>query len=403
MKVLHVLQNSLPSLAGYCIRADALMRAMQAKGVQAVAVTGAAERGSTALEEEISGVKYYRTHATIPAGPAGYREWKLYQALLSRVETVAAAEKPDVIHVHSPAYNAMAAAKVARRRGIPLVYEIRALWEDAAVDRGRLKSSSVLYKGAAALETFVCGKADAVVTICEGLRREVASRGINQQKLFVAPNGVDPERFPPQQKNEALADSLGLCGFPIFAFIGSLFNYEGVEDLLDAAPTLFTQFPAARLLIIGAGEREREVQAKVAALSLPQVVLRGRVSHAEVTRYYSMADCMVYPRRRNRLTETVTPLKPLEAMAMQKGIVASDVGGHRELIRPNVTGLLYAAGDQASLICALSRVASDPDLGARLGAAGRQEVLTNWTWSRSVEGHIAAYKYAGAMMSPGSA
>ena len=394
MKVLHVLQNSLPSLAGYCIRSDALMRAQQARGIETVAVTGAAERSSTALEEQISGVKYYRTLAAIPAGPAGYREWQLYRALLSRVDEVAEVEKPDVIHVHSPAYNAMAASKVARRREIPWIYEIRALWEDAAVDRGRLKSRSLMYRAAAALETHVCRRADAVVTICDALRCEIESRDINPRKLFVAPNGVSPDRFPPQLKDQALASSLGISGSPVFAFIGSLFNYEGVEDLLNVVPALITRYPNTQVLIVGGGEREREVQEKVAALGLPQIVFRGRVPHAEVSRYYSVADCLVYPRRRNRLTDTVTPLKPLEAMAMQKTVVASDVGGHRELVEHDVTGLLYRAGDDESLLGMLGRIAADPEFASQLAAAGREHVLTKRTWANTAERHAAAYAYA---------
>jgi glycosyltransferase involved in cell wall biosynthesis len=212
--------------------------------------------------------------------------------------------------------------------------------------------------------------------------------------MFVAPNGVDPEPFTPRPKDSALAQRLGADGYPVLAFIGSLFNYEGVEDFLDIGPALIQRFPTTRILIVGGGERQAEVQSKISAMGLSQIIYRPQVPHAEVRSYYSVADCMVYPRRRNRLTDTVTPLKPLEAMAMKKAVVASNVGGHQELIRHDVTGLLYQAGDSEALLDALMRIASDTTLPMRLSDAGRRYVLSERTWSLTATAEIEAYEHA---------
>ncbi len=369
------------------------MSASRDKGLQVVAMTGAAQDESVVPEEEIAGVRYYRTSAAGVAKQAGLREWSLYRRLQRRLATVAAIEKPDIIHVHSPAYNGLAALRVAQHLTIPCIYEIRALWEDAAVDRKKMRAGSFAYRASSGLESYVCRHAQAVVTICDGLKREIMSRGIGSEKLFVAPNGVNPESFTPVTRDAELARAIGADGYPVIAFIGSLFNYEGVEDLLGIAPALIQRFPAVRILIVGGGERQAEVRSMVSGLGFSQIIYRPRVPHSEVQRYYSLADCMVYPRRRNRLTDTVTPLKPLEAMAMKKAVVASDVGGHQELVHHDVTGLLYQAEDSGALLAALERVASDTFLPQRLSEAARAYVLTERTWSRTADAEIEAYRY----------
>ncbi len=393
LKVVHVLQHSLPSLAGYTIRADGILRSQREMGIDAIALTGALETGSRPEEETINGVRHLRTpRVDLPRSPL--REWTLYRALKRRLQDVIEREQPDIIHAHSPAYNGLAAVQAARQAKIGCVYEMRALWEDAAADRGKMKAGSLLYRAARLLENRVQSRADAVVTISEGLRDEVLRQGVPRDKLFVVPNGVSPERFLPGPRDARLAASLGWSDHLVFGFIGSLFNYEGVEDLLEAAPGVLARFPKVRFLVVGGGEREQQVKEKAASWTSGEVVWRPRVSHDTVRAFYSLVDCFVYPRRSIRLTELVTPLKPLEAMAMEKCVVASDVGGHREMIADERTGLLYRPGDTAALVDCLSRLAADAGLRRRLGAEGRQFVLAERTWKAVSAGYEAVYQHA---------
>lgn len=395
MKVLHVLQHSLPSLYGYTIRADAILRAQRALGLEVVALTGAVEQAGPGPEEVINGIRYLRTAGTVNGNRAGFREWKLYHLLLERLREVSEREKPDLVHAHSPAYNGLATLAVARELGLPCVYEMRAVWEDAAVDRRKFGAASLFYHGARVLETHVLRRADAVVTICQGLRGEMLDRGLAPEKVFVVPNAVEPDQFQPCPRDTELAASLGWTGGPVFGFIGSLFNYEGVEDLLDGIPPVLERFPAARLLIVGGGEREAQVKERVARWAQSgQVVWRPRVPHNQVRTFYSLVDCFVYPRRSVRLTELVTPLKPLEAMAMEKAVLASDVGGHREMIEHGRTGLLFPAGDISALADLLCRVAAQPELLRDLAWAGRQYVLEQRNWNTVTADYILAYEAA---------
>ena len=358
-------------------------------GYDVVALTGPNECAGE--EEIIDGVRHLRTQERVNENRPGLREYRLQDALGRRVVEAIAAERPDIVHVHSPAYNGLAALRAARRKLIPCVYEMRAVWEDAAVDRGKFGARSILYRAARSLETYVLKSADAVVTICDGLRGEVLSRGIPAGRVFVVPNAVEADRFRPLQRDTALAQSLGIRSGPIFGFLGSLFNYEGVEDLIAAVPEMVARHPGAQFLVVGGGEREAQVRDQAARLG-SSIIYRSRVPHNEINAYYSVTDWLVYPRRSVRLTELVTPLKPLEAMAMCKAVIASDIGGHREMIIHDKTGLLYRAGDHKALVETLCRAADDPDLPGRLACASREYVTRERNWgvvSRTYE-HVYA-------------
>jgi len=380
MKVLHVLQHSLPTLSGYTVRADALLRAQQALGVDVVALTGAVEQSSIA-EETVSGVRYRRTDRHGERLNGRLREWRLYRLLKQRLREVVEEESPDLVHVHSPAYNALGSIGVAREYGLPCVYEVRATWEDAAVDRNKLRSGSAIYRLVQAIDNYAFRRAHAVVAICQGLRREIIARGVAPEKVLVVENGVEPERFTPAERDGELARSLDLGSGPVFGFLGSLFRYEGIEDLLNAVPYVVAQVPGVQFLIVGGGEREQQVRELVGQWAgTNTVIYRQRVPHSEIGAYYSVVDCLVYPRRSNRLTELVTPLKPLEAMAMGKLVLASAVGGHRELIEDGRTGILYPPGDITALTDALCRAVKDRDGLRALATAGREYVLEQRDW-----------------------
>lgn len=392
MKILHVLHHSVLQLAdGYATRSHAILRSQQRHGIEVVALTGAQHNGDEGGESTVDGIRYIRTPGGLVHGPSGWRELRKLAAVYGRLQRIVGVEKPDLIHVHSPVYNALAALVSARFHRLPVVYEIRAMWEDAASDRQAITRTSLTYRAARSLETFVCRRATAVTTICEGLKNEIVSRGIAPGRITVTPNAVDEALFQPRARDSEMAASLGLGHGPVFGFIGSLFAYEGVEDLLAAVDVVLRQTPAAQFLIVGSGECEGAIRALAAGYRNGEVIYLPRVPFSEVQRLYSVIDCFVYPRRRIRLTELVTPLKPLEALAMQRAVVASDVGGHRELVRDGETGVLFDADNRDALTVALCRLADEPDRMLHLGAAGRHYVLEQRTWSRVAGVYSALY------------
>lgn len=398
MRVLHVLDASLPIVAGYTARAASILDAQAALGLVPIAVTGL-RQASVVDREMVNGILHHRT--TLPEPLAGLlhapvaRE-ALEMALLGRRVLQIHRETPlDLIHAHSPVLAGLPALAAARRIGVPSVYEIRAFWEDAAVDQGKGTERSARWRAIHALETTLCRNVDAVVAICDGIRRDLVSRGIPEERITVIPNGVDTRKYAPRARDESLADRYGLGGKIVIAYVGTLFRFEGVSLLLDALHRLIEQDDRIRGLIVGHGEATAELQAQHARLGLEgKVILAGKVPPAEVPALYGLADVLCYPRERRRITELTTPLKPLEAMSMAKPVVVSDVGGLRELVNDQATGLFFRAGDVGDLVRVLGQLCRDGDLRRRLGERARAEMIRHRSWSTITQRYQGVYEAA---------
>jgi PEP-CTERM/exosortase A-associated glycosyltransferase len=393
MKILHVLDHSVPLFSGYSFRSRSIIHGQRTLGLDAIALTSPKHGSARDGVEEIEEIRYYRTASLAGdflADISFARELKLMVRLARRIESVAIREKADLIHSHSPLLNGLPALRVARRLKIPVIYEARAFWEDAAVDHGTFKEGSLRYRLSRGLESYLFKHADRVITICEGMRRELGGRGVPADHVSVVPNGVNVEEFVPLPRAAGLAGQLGIDGGPVFGFIGSFYRYEGLRFLVETFPKIRAQIPTARLMLVGGGEEERALKALAAENA--GIVFTGRVPHDQVAGYYSLVDVFVCPRLRMRLTDLVTPLKPLESMAMGKAVLASDVGGHRELIDDGRTGVLFAAEDSDDLIKQSVRLARDVALRENLGEAGRQFVAHERSWDKLAERYVAIYE-----------
>jgi PEP-CTERM/exosortase A-associated glycosyltransferase len=395
MKILHILDHSIPLHSGYTFRTRAILEQQRKMGWETAHITSTKHIAGSPDEETVDGLKFYRTRAS-----SGFlqklpllNQYEVVLTLSRRLESVIAIEKPDILHAHSPSLNGMAALKAGKKHDIPVVYECRAFWEDAAVDHGTSKEGGARYQLTRFLETRVFQQADAVTTICDGLKKDIIARGVPAEKITVIPNAVDISRFTMDVKPdpEKMAD-LGLQGKTILGFIGSFYAYEGLVHLVRAMPNILKSAPDTRLLLVGGGPQEQEILEWVDRLNLHGVVKQtGRVPHDEVTDYYSLVDIFVYPRVNIRLTDLVTPLKPLEAMAQGKLVLASDVGGHRELIRDHDNGRLFCAGSIESLSDAVVDMMEHRDKWAKLKINGRKYVEEERNWPASVSNYRKVY------------
>jgi PEP-CTERM/exosortase A-associated glycosyltransferase len=396
MKILHVLDHSLPVHTGYTFRTRNILRHQQALGWQTVHLTGSKHPEPGPDPETVDGLVFHRTPARegpldrIPVGS----QLAVARGLAERLDPLIEAERPDILHAHSPALDGLAALRAGRRHGLPVVYECRAFWEDAAVDHGTTREGSLRYRLTRAMETHVFRRADAVTCICEGLRNDIVRRGVPGSRVTVIPNAVDTASFAGTPGHDRrLAGELGLLDRPVIGFLGSFYAYEGLDLAISALPGLRERVPGLKLLLVGGGPQAQNLKAQAAELGLTDaVVFAGRVPHDEVQRYYDLVDVLVYPRHRMRLTDLVTPLKPLEAMAQRRILVASDVGGHRELIEDGVTGRLFAAGDRAAFTQVVAELFDARDRWQGIREAGRAFVERERNWPASVARYQAVYE-----------
>lgn len=395
-RVLHILDHSIPLHSGYTFRTAAILREQRALGWQTYHLTSEKQIDCNVLEEEVDGLHFYRTprHPGVLRRVPGLDQAGVMQGLAQRLREVIALVKPDILHAHSPVLTALPALRVGRDLGIPVVYEVRAFWEDAAADHGTTQEGSLRYRLTRSMETYAFRHADAVTTICEGLRGDIVARGIPSAKVTVIPNAVDIEKFSVgEAPDQALKMQLGLGGARVLGFIGSFYAYEGLDLLLRALPRILGEAPDVRVLLVGGGPQEDALKQQARQLGIAnKVVFAGRVPHSEVNHYYDLVDVLVYPRHSMRLTELVTPLKPLEAMAQGRLFVASDVGGHKELIQDGKTGILFRAEDPPALANAVLRLLAEESRWHDLRTAARRFVETERNWSKSVSNYDAIYR-----------
>jgi PEP-CTERM/exosortase A-associated glycosyltransferase len=404
-KVLYSLHNSLPhDNSGYATRSHGFLRGLTAAGMEMAVYT---RRGypwdslrrkkvfplpEIADADEIDGIVYHRIQTTDEGwGQVPFDSY--LAAYAAALERVVRAERPSIIHAASNFMVGVPNVIVGRRLGIPVVYEVRGMWEVTRVSREPFWMNSDHYRAYVHMETDAARGADVVITLTNALKEELVERGVPADKIAVVPNSVDPSQFSAIPRDEELARELGLEGKRVVGYIGTLVQYEGLDDLLNAAAVALDQGIDFRLLIVGDGQEMTKLRELVTDLELDDhVILPGRVPFEDVQRYYSLIDVAIFPRKPLPVTEMVSPMKPFEAMAMEKAIVVSSVRALAEIVEDGETGVIFEKGDIDSLVEALDRTVNDPELCARLGKNARKWVVSNRTWEGAAQRTLDIYR-----------
>ena len=391
-RILYLLHNSLPfNSGGYAARAHGLMRGVAELGWDVHVVTRAGyphDRGILPEDghpdmEIIDGITYHRMYEL----EEGYgqvrllRYFEVYQHHLARkvIEL-----QPSVIHAASNHLNGLVGNAVAAHFNLPSIYEVRGLWEITRISRQPAFEDSTYFQMMVKMETQACREATGCLAITRGLIGEINRRLEQPREVGYLPNGVEIERFSPRGPDEDLRAKLGFpAGAVVIGYIGSIVSYEGLDLLMEALPHVKAATNTAfRVLIVGDGAYMDRVMDACQANGLEDVVtFTGRVPHEEVEAYYSLVDIAPFPRLPQPVTELVSPLKPFEAMAMEKAVIASDVHALTEIVQHEHTGLLFEKGNASSLADALLRFIDGGGLRAECGRTARTWVEEERDWS----------------------
>jgi PEP-CTERM/exosortase A-associated glycosyltransferase len=406
MRILHILHRSVPGTHGYAIRSREIVQSQLAIGMEPLVITSPSQAPLGDLDAEqsevIDGIRYFRTCGSLLAPTKEvYDKSPVRSALrvlqnlslLFRARRIAREYSPKVIHAHSPFTCGLIGNAVGRLEAIPTVYEVRGIWEDSHVGRYGLGETSARYRLVRALENRAARGADCCCVICDALEGEMRSRGVEKNRILVAPNGVDLDAFAPGPADPALLRELGLEGAIVIGYIGSFFHYEGLDLLVRIVEPLGRDFPELRLLLVGDGESMSALR-KLAAESrvADRVIFTGRVAHARIADYYRLFDLLVLPRRDTRETRLVTPLKPMEIMAMAKPVVASDIGGHREIVVDGMNGVLFSSESTVDLAAKCRTLLRDARTRQDLGLRGREWVEGHRHWKVLVQRYVELYE-----------
>jgi len=401
MRIAHLLYFSPPAGNGYAVRSHRILQGQTELGWTVAGWTHPGMRSLSAGDHDcIDGIDYYRLKERGGLWARLKTRWIQDDLGVIQVQSREALSKieafaPDVIHAHSPHVLGRSALEIGRRLGCPVVYEVRGLWEDSGVISGLHRKNSPRYRRARAGEWEALQGADHVVAISAGLRRDLVDRGIPEKKISVVPNGADPPESIEGIDFAGVRSRLGLGDAPVVGYIGSLWSLEGLEDLIDAVARLVRSgdVPNLRCLLVGDGPSRKPLEARAAKLGISDVVVfAGRVDHSDIAKYYRALDVLVVPRQSSRVTEIVTPIKPLEGMSYGISLLVSDVGGLTELVTHDKTGWTYPPGDVSALAGEIHRLLADGALRQRLGENARSWILANRTWKQSIETYREVYE-----------
>lgn len=401
--VVFLLYNSLPyASAGYATRSQSMAKSLLAKQWRVSCATrygfpidvNLHDGGDVRKAERVDGVEYLRA---LPEKGSFTRigSEEYFRRNIQAVTQVLEQKNPAIVHASSNHINGIAACIAGEKLGLPVIYEVRGLWD---ITRGSAipnYMNSDKYQQSMRMELDVCHRANHVCTITVALKDFLIDQGINEQKITVLPNGVDLEKFKVREPDPELMMSLGLTGKVVIGYVGSMQQYEGLDLLLQAISLVREKTRVDfHFLAVGDGSEIDTLKKMAIDLNINDIVtFAGRVPHNDVADYYSLIHVCPFPRKDQLVCQLVSPLKPFEAMAMGKAVVSSDVAALRESIEPGVNGLLHKADDVDSLCFELLRLIDNPELAKTLGDGGRAWVKQHRSWETLTEKLIAVYDH----------
>ena len=405
-RVLHIVSRALPyHQVGYTLRSQSIGESQLAAGLEPHFATIGNFPANVGVDDApgdwtVRGVPYHRLAPEFADN--GFHD-RLVAASARGAAELVARVRPAVLHPASNHLQAQVALAIAEPLGIPVVYEVRGFIEETWASHPERDEDaareSERYQAVREAETRAMAASHAVVTLSETMRLEIIARGCDAEKVVVIPNAVDAERFAPRPRDDALAVSLGIGHDEmVLGYISTFTAYEGIRYLLDAAATLRGGGRRFRLLLVGDGRDRDALVERAHRLGLDDgtLVMPGRVPNDEIERYYSVIDVFVVPRTADRVSTLVTPLKPFEAMAMERALVVSDVPPLREIVTPGQTGLAFRPEDAADLADVLGGLLDDQALRGQLGRRAREWVMSSRTWAQNGERYRALYERLGA-------
>lgn len=336
---------------------------------------GLVARGHVAEVVGLAGEEFVRrSRAAGLIAHEGRLRGELNPAAIARVRSLLVESRADLIHCHT-AHAHTIGAIAARLAGVPCVVSRRV---DFAVKRGFLGLNRLKYRTGVAR----------YLAISSAVERELLAAGVARERIVRVPSGIDPNRHAARDVS-LLAREFGIADdVPVVGAVGHFAWHKGFETLIDAAPSLLARFPRLRIFLLGDGELRTSFEARIRDLGgevAAAFVLPG--FRTDVASFVARANVIAAPSILEGLNTSI-----LDALWLERPVVASNVGGIPDAIVDDETGLLVAPGEPGALTAALSRVLESPALGARLGAAGKRRVEERFTVDAMVEATIAVYR-----------
>lgn len=407
-KTAYCLHNSLPfAQGGYAMRSHSLAEAIVSEGRELVAIArpGFPSDGHKPSQspmgcETTDEIDYYFENSFGRKG----RAYAYIAESADYFEKMIRTHEISTVHAATNFWTALPAAIAAQRLAIPFIYEVRSFWTDTREARLPGFSKTPQAKRDDMLETIVLAMADEIITLNAAMHEKLVALGSDPKRISIVPNCVDAMKFVPQPRDLDLAKQYRIGEQDIvIGYMGAMLGYEGLDLLVDAAAPLIRANSDIKLVLVGAdaqklndpGSIEFGLRRQIERLQLgDNVILSDRVPPAIAREFYNLFDICAYPRRGFEVCERVSPLKPLEAMAAGKTVIASDVGGLLDMVSHESTGLVFGRENVSALRAALDRAIDDNVLRQQLGESARMFVASERNWKDAAKAVVTVYERA---------
>lgn len=401
-RIAYILHNSFPySSGGYATRAFGVCEGLRNHGFEVVVIN----RPGFPLDikddlnaedvpetEVIDGYKYVRSLSTSRRGMTPY-DYMLEAADVLEQRFIE--YRPQYVIAASNHITAIPSLIAAKRLGIPFYYEVRGLWEITRVSREPEFEKKPAYTVQVLLETLAAKHATHVFTLTYPMVDELVKRGVNKESISVVPNSCSPENFIPKERDMELVQKLKIPNnVPVIGYIGTFVQYEGLDNLAEACAILKLNGVQFRLLLVGnenaSGQDIGPITAKISEIAdtygfSDWLIMPGRIPFEEVESYYSLIDIAPFPRKPQPVCELVSPMKPLEALAMKKAVLVSSVQALKEMVVEEKTGLVFEKGNINDLADKLQLLIDNKELRHTMGENGRIWVETERNWIKTTK------------------
>ena len=383
-------QSPIFNSNGYSTRTRGVVEGLAANGIDPVVVA----RSGYPWDSKVDNIKPSQhritetmggvTYVHIPGGNLSRSAFDHYvQIAADGFVREAKLNRPSAIQSASNYRTALPALIAARRVGVPFIYEVRGLWELTEASSKPGFEETERFELMRDLETLVAIEADVVLAITKQVADELVDRGVDREKILLAPNAVNTRRFVPIPVDQSYKQTKGILSEgPVIGFAGSLVEYEGLDLLIEASEALGKEGIDHQVVIAGSGSAESNLRQLAANLPHSKVRFLGRLPQSEVPRLMSVFDVVACPRHSQRITELVSPLKPLEAFASGKATLLSDVAPNVDLSGPvdRPRAATFKSGDLESLTATLKTLIEDSEIRGELGRRARLWAVEQRTW-----------------------
>ncbi|MBI1374437.1 MAG: glycosyltransferase [Phycisphaera sp.] len=392
MRILYVSQYFPPEVCAPAARVYDLSRQWVRQGHDVTVLTAfahhptgvkaKADRWTLTRRERVDDIDVVRTYVYATPNEGVVRRMMSYASFMTSAGVIGAARaaRPDVVIATSPQLlTGVAGWALAKRFGVPFVFEVRDLWPESILAVDAMRDNAVI-RGLKRVAAFLYRRSDAIVTVGDGYRRQLGELyGVPADKVRVIPNGVDPELFTPGDRDNDVRRAMGWGDKRVAMYIGTIGMAHGLETVLDAAAQLRDRRADIVLALVGEGADKARLKQCAAERGLNNVCFVDLQPKQRIPAYYAACDVGLVCLRDAELFRHVLPSKLFEYMAMARPVLINVDGDARRLVESAGAGLFVEPNDAAALAGTIARCVDDAPGLERMGAAGRACATERYT------------------------